>query len=104
MTEKLEKKVDERIRRQVSEQSGEEEFPKPDRPVYDISDADMISYFSRVVRWVFKKEGISLKGKNIWAIKKNIDGEESVIPTYKCPHWNDEILKANNFLGLQVWK
>ena len=60
--------------------AGTASSPFPDRPVYDISDVDMISYFSRVVRWVFKKEGISLKGKNIWAIKKNIDGEESVIP------------------------
>ena len=102
MTEKLEKKVDEKIEqtRKKLEERNEEEFPKPDKPVYDISDADMISFFAKVVRWVFKKENISLKGKNIWAIKKKgPNDEEIVIPPTKCPHWNEDILNSNYFFG-----
>ena len=77
-----------------------EEFPKPDRPVYDISDADMISYFPKVVRWVFKKENVSLKGRNIWALKKkDADGQEIIVPPFQCPRWNDSILNSNYFFG-----
>ena len=74
MTEKLENKVDKKTEntRGKLEERNEEEFSKPDKPVYDISDVDMILFFPKVVRWVFKKENVSLKGKNIWAIKRRV--------------------------------
>ena len=67
------------------------EFPKPFGPVFQMTEAQMMKYFAKVLRHVFKIEGILTRDLsfNIYATKKvNANGTTTFVPPkVVCPNW-----------------
>ena len=76
---------------------------EPFGPVFKMNDAQMMKFFPKVLRHVYKIEEISTKGRsfNIYATKKvNADGTSTFVPpTVVCPTWNENIMKSQYYLG-----
>ena len=81
-----------------------EPLPKPAGPIMIMSDYQMNKYFPAVVRFLCRREGVELKGRQakLWpTTKKNDDGTETLLPpTVNIPFWEERILKINLFCGL----
>ena len=80
-----------------------EPFPKPSGPIHQLSDISMNKYFPNVVRYLCRRHGVKLAGRDskLWATKKkNADGTETVFPaTIAVTLWEDHIIDRNLFFG-----